>query len=95
MSRAKPETNILILLNDLMIDIMNDKKYFNNIEYENIKKINKSCEINYKEDCQVSINNKLNIQHYIFYFLLEFIKLNISENNNNNNNNNDEKNTKL
>lgn len=29
------------------------------------------------------------MQHYIFYFLLEFIKLNISENNINNNNEND------
>ena len=28
------------------------------------------------------------MQHYIFYFLLEFIKLNISENNNNTNNEN-------
>ena len=27
------------------------------------------------------------MQHYIFYFLLEFIKLNISENNINNNEN--------
>ena len=76
---------ILITLNDLIIDIINDKKYFNKIEYENIKKINKSCDINYDEDCQISINNKINIQHYIFYFLLEFIKLNIAENVSNNN----------
>ena len=76
---------ILITLNDLIIDIINDKKYFNKIEYENIKKINKSCDINYDEDCQISINNKINIQHYIFYFLLEFIKLNIAENISNNN----------
>ena len=81
---------ILIMLNDLIIDIINDKNYFNKIEYENIKKINKSCDINYKEDCQISINNKINIQHYIFYFLLEFIKLNISENISNNNNNSEE-----
>lgn len=85
--------SILILLNDLIIEIINDKKYFNKIEYENIKKINKSCDINYNEDCQTSINNKINIQHYIFYFLLEFIKLNITENSSNNNN--DEKNNKI
>ena len=81
---------ILITLNDLIIDIINDKNYFNKNEYENIKKINKSCDINYTEDCQISINNKINIQHYIFYFLLEFIKLNISENISNNNNNSEE-----
>lgn len=30
--------NTLILLNDLIINIINDKKYFNEIEYQNIKK---------------------------------------------------------
>ena len=31
--------NMLILLNELIIDIINDKKYFNKVEYENIKKL--------------------------------------------------------
>jgi hypothetical protein len=88
MSRNNNNDNILILLNDFIIDIINDKNFFNNIEYENIKKINKSCEIDNENDCQTTINNKSNIQHYIFYFLLEFIKLNISDNNYNDCNNN-------
>lgn len=77
--------NTLILLNDLIINIINDKKYFNEIEYQNIKKINNDCSINNDDDCLTTIKNKLDMQHYIFYFLLEFIKLNISDNNNNNN----------
>jgi len=81
--------NTLILLNELIIDIINDKKYFNKVEYENIKKINNNCNINDEDDCLTIIKNKIDMQHYIFYFLLEFIKLNISENNINNNNEND------
>jgi hypothetical protein len=81
--------NTLILFNELIIDIINDKKYFNKVEYENIKKINNNCNINDEDDCLTTIKNKLDMQHYIFYFLLEFIKLNISENNNNYNNEND------
>jgi hypothetical protein len=53
-----------------------------------LKKISNSCIIN-EDDCHTSITSKINMQHYIFYFLLEFIKLNISENNNNNNTNNE------
>ena len=79
-------TDSLILLNELIIEIINNKNYFNNDEYININKINKSCMIE-DDDCNTTKNNKLNIQHYIFYFLLEFIKLNISENNNINSNN--------
>jgi len=30
-------TNILILLNEFIIDIINDKKYFNSFEYKNIR----------------------------------------------------------
>ena len=85
----RTHTNVLISLNDLIIDIINDKKYFSKVEFENIKKINKDCSIDNENDCQTSINHKLNIQHYIFYFLLEFIKLNISENNNNSNTTNE------
>jgi hypothetical protein len=81
--------NTLILFNELIIDIINDKKYFNKVEYENIKKINNNCNISNEDDCLTTIKNKLDMQHYIFYFLLEFIKLNISENNNNYNNEND------
>jgi hypothetical protein len=78
-TNTNTNNNILILLNEFIIDIINDKKYFNNFEYENIKKINNSCIIN-EDDCHTSITSKINMQHYIFYFLLEFIKLNISEN---------------
>jgi hypothetical protein len=90
MSITNTNNNILILLNEFIIDIINDKKYFNSFEYENIKKISNSCIIN-EDDCHTSITSitsKINMQHYIFYFLLEFIKLNISENNNNNTNEN-------
>lgn len=74
--------NTLILLNELIINIINDKKYSKDIEYENIKKINNECIINNDNDCQTTIKNKLDMQHYIFYFLLEFMKLNTSENEN-------------
>ena len=60
-------TNILILLNNFIINIMNDKNLFNNIEYQNIKKINNSCKIDYENDCQTTITNKSNIQHYGLY----------------------------
>jgi hypothetical protein len=91
----RTNTNVLISLNDLIIDIINDKKYFSKVEFENIKKINKDCSIDNVNDCQTNINHKLNIQHYIFYFLLEFIKLNISENNNNSNTNTTNEITKI
>jgi hypothetical protein len=38
MSITNTNNNILILLNEFIIDIINDNKYFNNFEYENIKK---------------------------------------------------------
>ena len=47
--------NTLILLNELIIDIINDKKYFNKVEYENIKKININCNINDEDDCLTTI----------------------------------------
>jgi hypothetical protein len=87
MSINNNNDNILILLNNFIIDIINKRKLFSDNEYENIKKINKSCEFDNENDCQTTIKNKLDIQHYIFYFLLEFIKLNISDNNYNNDNN--------
>jgi len=89
MSINNNNDNILILLNDFIIDIINKRKLFSDNEYENIKKINKTCEFDNENDCQPTIKNKLDMQHYIFYFLLEFIKLNISDNNYNNDNDND------
>ena len=67
--------NTLILFNELIIDIINDKKYFNKVEYENIKKINNNCNINDEDDCLTTIKNKLDMQHYIFYFLYNEIVL--------------------
>jgi hypothetical protein len=92
MSINNNNDNILILLNDFIIDIINKRKLFSDNEYENIKKINKTCEFDNENDCQTTIKNKLDIQHYIFYFLLEFIKLNISDNNNDNDNNDNDNN---
>jgi hypothetical protein len=68
----------IIILNKLIIDIIKERKYFNDIEYETIIRINDSCEIdNY--DCNVNRKNREEIQHYIFYFLLEYIKLMVAD----------------
>lgn len=50
-------TDTLILLNELIIEIINNKNYFNNDEYININKINKSCMI---EDDDCNTTKKIN-----------------------------------
>ena len=76
------DKQLLILLNDFIIEIINKHKYFTDSEYHSIKNINNNCNIDI--DSQTNIINKKDIQHYIFYFLLEYIKHITSCNNKNN-----------
>jgi hypothetical protein len=80
----KNNDDTLILLNDFIIEIINKHKYFTDTEYNSIKNINNNCKIDKDNDCQCNIKNKTDIQHYTFYFLLEYIK-NITSCNNKNN----------
>jgi hypothetical protein len=80
----KNNNDSLILLNDFIIEIINKHKYFTDTEYNSIKNINNKCKIDKDNDCQTNIKNKTDIQHYTFYFLLEYIKHITSCNNKNN-----------
>ena len=73
--------NILTLLNNFIIDIIYKHKYFNDSEYNSVKNINNNLEIEKNIDSQTTIRNKIDVQHYLFYFLLEYIK-NITSTNN-------------
>ncbi len=42
---------------------------------KNIKHINSECIINTDCDCNANIKMKQDMQHYIYFFLLEYIKL--------------------
>jgi len=68
----------IIILNKLIIDIIKERKYFNDIKYETIIRINDSSEIE-DYDCNINKKNKEEIQHYIFYILLEYIKLMVAD----------------
>jgi hypothetical protein len=83
---------MIIRLNDFIIDIMKSKKYFTENEYNKIKHINNDCVLNEEDDDNdYHRENKLktDMQHYIFYFLLEYTKLIISDNNQKNKDIND------
>ena len=69
---------LLSSLNDFIIDIIYKHKYFSNNEYNSIKNINNNSKIDIDDDKQ-TYKNKIDVQHYTFYFLLEYI------NNNNHN----------
>jgi hypothetical protein len=68
------DETLLILLNDFIIDIIYKHKYFNEYEYNSIKKINNKSKIERPIDCLTNIQMKKDTQHYTFYFLLEYIK---------------------
>ena len=72
---------LLSSLNDFIIDIIYKHKYFNDSEYNSVKNINNNLEIEKNIDSQSTIRNKIDVQHYLFYFLLEYIK-NITSTNN-------------
>lgn len=76
---------MLTRLNDFIIDIMKSKKYFTEEEYNKIKNINSILIENDENENKI----KIDMQHYIYYFLLEYIKLTISDNNQKNNHLND------
>ena len=63
---------LLYLLNDFIIEIIHKHNYFNENEYRSIRNINNSSKIDYEYD--TTTKNKIDVQHYTFYFLLEYIK---------------------
>ena len=75
---------LLSSLNDFIIDIIYKHKYFSDNEYNSIKNINNNSKIDDDDDIQ-TCKNKIDVQHYTFYFLLEYIKNITSKNNNNHN----------
>ena len=72
---------LLYLLNDFIIEIIHKHNYFNENEYRSIRNINNSSKIDYEYDNHTTTKNKIDVQHYTFYFLLEYIK-NMTSNNN-------------
>ena len=70
---------LLYLLNDFIIEIIHKHNYFNENEYRSIRNINNSSKIDYEYD--TTTKNKIDVQHYTFYFLLEYIKNMTSINN--------------
>lgn len=73
----------LILLNNFMIEILYKDNYFNENEFNNITTINNNCKVDINIDCPTNISMKKEIQRYIYFFLLEFIKLILSNKNEN------------
>jgi hypothetical protein len=72
-------------LNTFIIDITKSKKYFTEDQYNKIKNINNECMFDDKDD-DITNTLKTDMQHYVFYFLLEYIKLIVSDNNQKKNN---------
>ena len=68
------DESLLVLLNDFIINIIYKHKYFNENEYNSIKNINTNTKIERYLDCPTNTQMKKDAQHYIFYFLLEYIK---------------------
>jgi hypothetical protein len=73
--------NNLILLNMFIINLLYKDNYFSKLEYNNIKTINNNCMIVRGDDCPTNITMKKEVQRYIYFFLLELIKLIISNKN--------------
>ena len=73
----------LILLNNFIIEILYKDNYFSENEFNNITTINNNCKVNRDIDCPTNISMKKEIQRYIYFFLLEFIKLILSNKNEN------------
>ena len=68
------DESLLVLLNDFIINIIYKHKYFNENEYNSIKNINTNTKIERYLDCPTNTQMKKDAQHYILYFLLEYIK---------------------
>lgn len=73
----------LILLNNFIIEILYKDNYFSENEFNNITTINNNCKVNRVIDCPTNITMKKEVQRYIYFFLLEFIKLILSNKNEN------------
>lgn len=73
----------LILLNNFIIEILYKDNYFSENEFNNITTINNNCKVDINIDCPTNISMKKEIQRYIYFFLLEFIKLILSNKNEN------------
>jgi len=73
----------LILLNNFIIEILYKDNFFSENEFNNITTINNNCKVNRDIDCPTNISMKKEIQRYIYFFLLEFIKLILSNKNEN------------
>jgi hypothetical protein len=65
---------LLYLLNDFIIEIIHKHNYFTENEYKSIININNSSKIDSEYDYHINSKNKIDVQHYIFYFLLEYLK---------------------
>ena len=63
---------LLYLLNDFIIEIIHKHNYFTENEYKSIININNTSKID--SDSDINSKNKIDVQHYIFYFLLEYFK---------------------
>lgn len=72
---------LLYLLNDFIIEIIRKHNYFTESEYKSVKNINNCSKIEYEFDNHTVTENKIDVQHYVFYFLLEYIKNMTSINN--------------
>jgi len=68
----------LLNLNNFIINILYNDNYFNESEYNKITNINNNCKINEIDDCATNKTMKTEVQRYIYFFLLEFIKLCLS-----------------
>jgi len=75
----------LLNLNNFIINILYNYHYFNESEYNKITNINNNCKINEIDDCETNKTMKTEVQRYIYFFLLEFIKLVLSNKNTNTN----------
>jgi len=70
-------TNNLINLNSFIINMLYNDNYFNESEYNKITNINNNCKVS-GDDCHTNKTMKIEVQRYIYFFLLEFIKLCLS-----------------
>jgi len=77
-------TDNLLNLNSFIINMLYNNNYFNESEYNKITNINNNCKVS-DDDCDINKTMKTEVQRYIYFFLLEFIKLCISNKNTNTN----------
>jgi hypothetical protein len=70
-------TDNLLNLNSFIINMLYNDNYFNESEYNKITNINNNCKVS-DDDCDINKTMKIEVQRYIYFFLLEFIKLCLS-----------------